>query len=31
MSPEKIRVVKDWPTLTTVKEVQAFISFVNFN
>jgi hypothetical protein len=21
MSPEKIRVVKDWPTLTTVKEV----------
>jgi transposase InsO family protein len=31
MSPEKIRVVKDWPTPTTVKEVQAFIGFVNFN
>jgi hypothetical protein len=31
MSSEKIRVVKDWPTPTTVKEVQAFIGFVNFN
>jgi transposase InsO family protein len=31
MSPDKIQVVKDWPTPTTVKEVQAFIGFVNFN
>jgi hypothetical protein len=31
MSPDKIKVVQDWPTPTTVKEVQAFISFVNFN
>jgi hypothetical protein len=31
MSLEKIKVVKEWPTLTTVKEVQAFIGFANFN
>jgi transposase InsO family protein len=31
MSPEKIKVVKEWPTPTTVKEVQAFIGFANFN
>jgi hypothetical protein len=24
MSLEKIKVVKEWPTLTTVKEVQAY-------
>jgi transposase InsO family protein len=31
MSPDKIQVVKDWPTPTTVKEVQSFLGFVNFN
>jgi len=31
MSPEKIRVVKEWPIPTTVKEIQAFLGFVNFN
>jgi transposase InsO family protein len=31
MSPKKIEVVKNWPTPTTVKEVQAFLGFVNFN
>jgi len=31
MSLDKIQDVKNWPTPTTVKEVQAFISVVNFN
>ena len=31
MSEDKIKVVKEWPTPTTVKEIQAFIGFVNFN
>jgi hypothetical protein len=31
MSPDKIEVVKNWPTLTTVKEIQSFIGFANFN
>jgi transposase InsO family protein len=31
MSPDKIQVVKDWPKPTTVKEVQSFLGFVNFN
>jgi transposase InsO family protein len=31
MSPTKIQVVKDWPTPKTVKEIQAFLGFVNFN
>jgi transposase InsO family protein len=31
MSPDKIEVVKNWPTPTTVKEIQSFIGFANFN
>jgi hypothetical protein len=31
MSPTKIQVVKDWLILKTVKEIQAFLGFVNFN
>jgi transposase InsO family protein len=31
MSPDKIQVVKDWPTPKTVKEIQSFLGFVNFN
>ena len=31
MSENKIQVVKDWPIPTTVKEVQSFLGFVNFN
>ena len=30
MDPDKATTVKDWPTLTTLKEVQAFIGFANF-
>jgi transposase InsO family protein len=31
MSEDKIQVVKDWPTPKTVKEIQSFLGFVNFN
>jgi hypothetical protein len=31
MSPKKIEVVKNWPTLTSVKDIQSFLGFVNFN
>jgi transposase InsO family protein len=31
MSEEKIRVVKEWPTPTKVKEIQAFLGFTNYN
>ena len=30
MDPGKVAAVKDWPTPTTLKEVQAFIGFFNF-
>ena len=30
MDPSKVAAVKDWPTPTTLKEVQAFIGFANF-
>ena len=28
---EKIKVIQQWPTLMSVKEVQAFLGFANFN
>jgi hypothetical protein len=31
MSPTKIQVVKDWKTPKTVKQIQEFLGFVNFN
>jgi transposase InsO family protein len=31
MSSKKIQVVKDWPKPTTVKGIQEFLGFVNFN
>lgn len=31
MSEEKIEVIKNWPTPTTVTEIQSFLGFVNFN
>jgi hypothetical protein len=31
MSPEKIQTIIDWPTPTTVKGVQSFTGFTNFN
>jgi hypothetical protein len=31
MSKSKIKVVKDWPTLKNVKNIQEFLGFVNFN
>ena len=31
ISNKKIQVVKDWPTPTTVKGIQEFLRFVNFN
>jgi hypothetical protein len=31
MSEDKIKVVKEWPTPTTVKEIQSFLGFLNFN
>jgi hypothetical protein len=31
MSPKKIKVVKNWPTPTSVKDIQSFLRFVNFN
>ena len=31
MSKDKIQVVKDWPTPKTVKNIQEFLGFVNFN
>ena len=31
MEEEKIKAVKEWKTLTKVKEVESFLEFVNFN
>jgi transposase InsO family protein len=31
MSPKKIQVVQEWPRPTTVKEIQEFLGFCNFN
>jgi hypothetical protein len=31
MSKSKIKVVKDWPTLKNVKNIQEFLGFINFN
>ena len=31
MDPTKIKAIKDWPQSTNVKEVQAFLGFVNYN
>ena len=31
MDPSKIMAIRDWPQPTTVKEVQAFLGFTNFN
>jgi hypothetical protein len=30
MDPEKIRVIKEWEPLRTVKGVRSFLGFVNF-
>ena len=30
MDPGKVTAIRDWPTPTTLKEVQAFIGFANF-
>ena len=29
--PAKLRVLADWPLPTTVRELQSFLNFVNFN
>jgi hypothetical protein len=31
MDPSKTQAIRDWPKLTTVKELQGFLEFVNFN
>jgi transposase InsO family protein len=31
MSEDKIKVVREWPTPKTVKDIQSFLGFVNFN
>ena len=31
INSEKVKVIQQWPTLTSVKEVQAFLEFTNFN
>ena len=31
MSEEKIQLVKEWPRPATVKEIQSFLGFLNFN
>ena len=31
MSQDKIKDIQEWPTPTTVKEVLAFLGFLNFN
>ena len=31
INPEKIKAIQQWPILTSVKEVQAFLGFANFN
>ena len=31
IDPEKIKVIQQWPTLMSVKKVQAFLGFANFN
>ena len=31
IDPEKIKVIQQWLTLMSVKEVQAFLGFANFN
>ena len=30
MDPVKLRGIRDWPTPTTVKQVQSFLGFGNF-
>ena len=30
MCPDKVQAIRDWPTLKSVKEVQAFLGFANF-
>jgi hypothetical protein len=30
INPEKIKIVLDWPTPTTIKKIQKFIKFANF-
>ena len=30
IEPEKTKAVREWPKLTTVKEVQAFLGFANY-
>ena len=31
MDPDKVKSILDWPTPTTVKEIQGFLGFTNFN
>ena len=31
IDPDKIKSVKEWPTPTTIKQVQAFLGFANYN
>ena len=31
IDPEKIKAIQQWPTPTSVKEVQVFLGFANFN
>ena len=31
MSEDKIKVVKEWPELRNVKDIQSFLGFINFN
>ncbi len=31
ISPEKIKVIAEWPTLYDVRLVQSFLGFINFN
>ena len=31
IDPKKIKVIQQWPTLTSVKKVQPFLGFANFN
>ena len=30
MSDDKIKIIQDWPELMKVKDIQSFLSFVNF-
>ena len=31
INSEKVKVIQQWPTLTSVKKVQVFLEFANFN